>query len=417
MDTMKHFISILLTLILTISLAGCGQDAPAPSADTYNTIAALSQQERAALEQEALAAAELCAEVYATSGKGSTLNITLSEETVAAMVNTMGDGGYPVIAGNGELDMRNPELLTKFGEAVRDGTSTEAAYYTVQNDGTITASFLTWEGGTGEQIALSLKWNEDGRPVVYDAGKYALTEVTYTDKGWLIYARDISGFERDKKFNICPYTMVRVTALDSTCRELSQKYLEPVGYWENNLFTSTWSETDFRKLDFNCLFPILYGMYYDTAPLIYLNSHGTFDLIEGTAMHLIPQETFEDVVCQYLPISREMLFERADYCDSLGGYYLFGWHTGYYSVSPRLPEPEVTDWQYNADGTLTMTVDAVYPWYGTDCAFTHELTIRETGSGFQYVSNTLYPDEDNLLPNMQLAPLRKAEILRFENGT
>ena len=88
-----------------------------------------------------------------------------------------------------------------------------------------------------------------------------------------------------------------------------------------------------------------------------------------------------------------------------------GAQPGFYtSTTVHLPEPEITDYWYNSDGTLTMKIDAVYPWYGTDCAFTHELTVEETKNGFIYVSNYVYESADNIFPDLALKREREAEI-------
>ena len=57
--------------------------------------------------------------------------------------------------------------------------------------------------------------------------------------------------------------------------------------------------------------------------------------------------------------------------------------------------PEVTAYRYNGDGTLTLTVHAVYPYGGTSRAVIHEVVIRplENG-GVQYVSNHILSAEE-----------------------
>ena len=53
----------------------------------------------------------------------------------------------------------------------------------------------------------------------------------------------------------------------------AQKYVELVEYSENNLLTSTRSESNCGNLDFNCLFLILYGAYYNTDSLTFYNAY------------------------------------------------------------------------------------------------------------------------------------------------
>ena len=99
-----------------------------------------------------------------------------------------------------------------------------------------------------------------------------------------------------------------------------------------------------------------------------------------------------------------MLKNISDYSSRLGGYFFLPYSEDSYNVVPHTAEPEVTDYWYNSDGTLTMRVDARNEWYGTDRAFSHEVTVREDGSGgFKYVSNTLIADENSIIPTCQLS--------------
>ena len=140
------------------------------------------------------------------------------------------------------------------------------------------------------------------------------------------------------------------------------------------------------------------------------SANDLFDRVDNTQLHLIPSAQFEEVIRSCFDISSEQIRALSDFSESLDGYYMCGFFTGYYSVMPRIPEPEVTDYRYNGDGTLTLMVDAVYPWYGTDRAFTHELTVRDTETGFEYVSNYVYESGDNIFPEATLQGERAVQI-------
>ena len=123
------------------------------------------------------------------------------------------------------------------------------------------------------------------------------------------------------------------------------------------------------------------------------------------------REQFERVIGHFFDIKDETIRAMADNSGSYGGYFILGAQPGFYTATTvHLPEPEITDYWYNSDGTLTMKIDAVYPWYGTDCAFTHELTVEETKNGFIYVSNYVYESTDNIFPDLALKREREAEI-------
>lgn len=53
------------------------------------------------------------------------------------------------------------------------------------------------------------------------------------------------------------------------------------------------------------------------------------------------------------------------------------------------PFPEVVNCIENEDGSLTLTVEAVFQEEGTDCSFRHEVTIREEGDKWIYLGNCI----------------------------
>lgn len=132
-------------------------------------------------------------------------------------------------------------------------------------------------------------------------------------------------------------------------------YLLPVGYGGNNLFLTDWSEEDFGNLDFYDLFDRFYGDVYE-QPVPFLSDD---DLDEG-AVYRIPAEVFEHVMESHFQIDREELRKKAVYLPEDQTYEYRP--RGFYEVEyPEIPYPEVVGYMENSDGTLTLTVNAVYP--------------------------------------------------------
>lgn len=83
-------------------------------------------------------------------------------------------------------------------------------------------------------------------------GSYQAEYWNYTEDGYLmfsgvwfseeLYVLTLSGAEE--------HTALRVQPLDETYRELSRKYLLPIGFEQNNMFIVDWSEDDFGELNF-----------------------------------------------------------------------------------------------------------------------------------------------------------------------
>ena len=386
---------------------------PVPTAEKeYDTVNEVPDKVMNALKKEAETAMLCTRDTYDSIDKGTTLNVVLSQDDVAQIVYALAENGYSAIDYFGNMDMQNPQQLIDFGNAVNAGQDAEAVYYVVHTDGSIHANNLAYNNGVGSVITISVEWS-DGSPRIYSAGQFSLSEIKYTEKGWLICNRYTGSFDKDGKLGTDPHTFIRLVPYDDDKRALSERYLGSSAYSENNLFTCTWSSKNFGEIDFNCLYPILYGQYYGTEQLVSSNINALtgYATVEGTNMHIVPYEQFERVISHYFDIKTETIRATADNSSSYGGYFILGAQSSFYSSTTiHLPEPEITDYWYNSDGTLTLKIDAVYPWYGTDCAFTHELTVEETEDGFIYVSNYVYDSSDNIFPDNVLKREREMEI-------
>ena len=180
------------------------------------------------------------------------------------------------------------------------------------------------------------------------------------------------------------HTALRVEPLDETCRELNRQYLLPVGYGGNNLFLTDWSEQDFGNLDFYDVFGRLYPDIYE-QPVPFTPD----DDLDSGAVYRIPADVFEHVIERHLHIDHEELQRKTAYIPEDQTYEYRP--RGFYEVEyPDIPYPEVVSYTENGDGTLTLTVNAVYPEENTSRAYTHKTVVRPLDDGgFQYVSNQI----------------------------
>ena len=356
------------------------------------------------------AAADACREVYASADKGTTMNVTLSRSAVAEMIGAIGSAGYSAVDNLGEFNMSAWETIDEFGKnAVLSRDNVNGIYFTVYTDGHLSGFNLAREAGVWHVYSMSAAWEDDFSIRIYSEGRYAVGTVNYTDRGWLIYSRDTSDFDENQKANTDSYVMLRVKPYDSELRALCERYVSPIGYFENNLFITDWSTANLGPVDFNSLYAALFGMYNGTQKLDSYNIRNYYRAVGGTRLYLVPTDTFEKTVSAYFSIDSATLKNISDYSNKYGGYLFLGYDRDYYNVTPRTPKPEVIDCVYNSDGTITMTVDAVNPWYGTDRAFQHVLTVRPGSSGFSYISNTLVQDEGNILPEQKISAMLDVE--------
>lgn len=356
-------------------------------------------------------ACEACRETYANAYKGETLNVTLSLSDISSMAAKVASAGYAVQDYNGQLNMQGYENFDAFCRSITVlEEDISEPYFTIYSDGHLSAFLLSRENGRWLLYSMSSAWNADGSWRIYSEGCYAVADVRYTEKGWLIYRRDITETSEGANDGDDMYVMVRVKPYDSEARTLCERYVKPVGYFENNLFTTNWSEADFGAIDFNSLYAYIFAMYNGTEMLSSYNARKYYKNAGNTKMSIVPADIFENNTGVYFRINGSVLKNISDYSNSLGGYFFLGYDRSYFNVTPKTPFPEVVSYSYNTDGTITMTVDAVNKWYGTDRAFRHELTVRPgNGSGFQYVSNTLLDSPDNIIPQQKLSEMLNVE--------
>ena len=379
--------------------------------EAYNSISSADSVKIESLKKQFESAAAACRDVYAAADKGNTLNVTLSEYAVQQMVQALGSAGFSAVDSNGNCTMSNPQPFIDFGEDIVFGQNLSATYYVVYTDGHMSLFHLYREAKQWHLISMSMAWNDDLSIRIYSEGRYAIGKVEYTNKGWLIYNRNTSDFDENQKANTDPYTMVRVQPYDEICRELCRKYIEPVGYLENNLYISNWNEADFSAIDFNSVYSYIFQISNGTSEMLSsYNVRNYYKSFQKSRLYLVPSNYFEENTLKRFNIDIYTLRSIADYDPSEDAYYYLGYNKDYFNVTPRTPFPEVVSYVQNTDTTITMTVDAVNPWYGTDRAFEHVVTVRPQGDGgYKYVSNYLVESENNILPDQKLSEMREVE--------
>ena len=187
------------------------------------------------------------------------------------------------------------------------------------------------------------------------------------------------------------HTMLRILPLDEKCREYNRTYILPVGYGQNNLFLSNWSEDDFGDLDFYDLFDRFYPMIHK-QPVPYMADENS----GAGAVYQIQEEVFENVIGAYFNMDHKTLRSKTTYSSELAAYECRP--RGFYEAEyPDIAYPEVVSYTENEDGTVTLHINAVYPGGNMSKEFSHTTVIRPLGEdSFQYVSNEIIlPEGDH----------------------
>ena len=377
---------IAISIMMLLSVSGCSDTHLEDEQVVESEIAVQDQQQNVKDNEDEII--EICSQLYK---KASEENKIADLETVRIIVNQFGENGYPAVDSRNQIDMTEAEQVERFCEMVDTQEEAEITIIEVSYLGGFVTYDLETKDGNVDVVRSYYKY-ENGNMKREVTGSYQAEYWNYTEDGYLmfsgvwfseeLYVLTLSGAEE--------HTALRVQPLDETYRELSRKYLLPIGFEQNNLFIVDWSEDDFGDLNF-----------YDMYDLLYPKVNGTYtpyvadDNLGVGAVYRIPKDDFESVIMAYFNIDSETLQSKTIYYaeDETYEYKPRGFEEVEY---PEYPYSEVVGFTENSDGTLTLTANVVFPYADNSKVFAHEVVVRplENG-GVQYVSNRIIPSEDN----------------------
>ena len=330
----------------------------------------------------------ICIDLYKKAAEENKID---DLEMIRSIVNQFGENGYPAVDSRNQIDMTEAEQVERFCEMVDTQEEAEITIIEVSYLGGFVKYDLETKDGNVDVVRSYYKY-ENGNMKREVTGSYQAEYWNYTEDGYLmfsgvwfseeLYVLTLSGAEE--------HTALRVQPLDETYRELSRKYLLPIGFEQNNMFIVDWSEDDFGELNFYDMFDLLYPKVYGTnIPYVADDNLGV------GAVYQIPKDDFERVILPYFDIDSETLQSKTIYNaeDKTYEYKPRGFEEVEY---PEYPYSEVIGFTENGDGTLTLTANVVFPYVGDSKVYAHEVVVRPLENGeVQYVSNRIIPSEDN----------------------
>ena len=332
--------------------------------------------------------AGICQDLYEkAAGEG-----TLGElSTIRELVNRFGEAGYAAVDSKNQIDMTQTSQAVSFCQSGAAGETEEFTVIQVDDGGGFVQYDLQAEHG--ELYVDRTYFRYEGGSLREKATYgYQAEEWQYTPDGYLLFSGE--GFSKEKYALMLSgeeeHTALRILPLDENLRELNRSYILPVGYGRNNLFLVDWSEEDFGELNFYDLFDLFYPLVKG-EPVPYEMAEN----LEEGAVYQIPRAEFEEVIQTYFRIDSSTLQSKTVY-NPQNGTYTYRPRGFYETEYPEYPYPEVMECRENEDGTLTLTVQAVFPYKGDARALGHQVVLRllENG-GVQYVSNqVLFPEEN-----------------------
>lgn len=377
---------IAISIMILLSVPGCGDTHLEDEQVVESEIAVQDQQQNVKDNEDEII--EICSQLYK---KASEENKIADLEMIRIIVNQFGENGYPAVDSRNQIDMTEAEQVEWFCEMVDTQEEAEITIIEVSYLGGFVKYDLETKDGNVDVVRSYYKY-ENGNMKREVTGSYQAEYWNYTEDGYLmfsgvwfseeLYVLTLSGAEE--------HTALRVQPLDETYRELSRKYLLPIGFEQNNMFIVDWSEDDFGELNFYDMFDLLYPKVYGTnIPYVADDNLGV------GAVYQIPKDDFERVILPYFDIDSETLQSKTIYNaeDKTYEYKPRGFEEVEY---PEYPYSEVIGFTENGDGTLTLTANVVFPYVGDSKVYAREVVVRplENG-GVQYVSNRIIPSEDN----------------------
>ena len=351
--------------IATTMEQGMTENEPEPSVEsseepenpfTPHSADLLSEEEKEQLQNTALAAAESVKELYKDSIIADTAHYSsgvseFSSEQRKAIVEQLGKDG--LVSAAEDANMQNPEKVEAFYTDYLNGQDSMVTVFDVQRDGLIGAVTFVFRKGQLQACYIGIQWKEDGTPEIQSISTNNVAEIKLTEKGYFIYAYETVIAHG------CIRQYWRISPLSEKCRELTKKYISGLSYLDLEVLAKDWDSSNAGDI----LTPSLYDAIY--------RIHTGKTLPSDTRR--IPAET------------AEQLRERCGYDEDSGSYEYEKMHVTQYP-----PFGEVVEYTENADGTITLIVDGVWPDHNTDLAFRNTVVVQPFEDGtFRYLSNSL----------------------------
>ena len=342
--------------------------------------------ERQEAETECREVMHLISKEYQSADKGNASNVVISDKTINEIEDILERSRYLVTDTNLYAFMRNYKAMDQFLDNCISGKSGEVVFFLVRRDGGITRSKYFFDGKDMYELCTIASWSEEIVPIMSSVSYTRIKEWKYTEKGWFCYQLCVPEYPEVSEM-VDGSRLIRVKPMLEELRGFSEKYVLGLGYHGNNMLCSDWDSDHLDQLDYNGLFEYLYSMKYKKR----FNADNYPDGI--------PKDEFEDLIMEYIPITKEQIMKYATFDEEHQTYTwcrlgCFNYTLSFFGTSV----PEVTNVRENEDGTITLTVDAVCEMVlCDDAAITHELTIKVNEDGsFQYIQNRILNGVENI---------------------
>ena len=329
--------------------------------------------------------------IYRNVDKGDSLNVVLDNKSICKMIKKIKQQGYSVTVSEDYSNMENYKRFSSFLAKAQKKQKGSGVIYEVHSEGSIGREKFIYDGKEMFLLASNASWDDNGKPIITFVSYTRIKKWRYSRKGWFCYELCVPEYPEVTEM-VDGSCLIRIKPMSDNKRKLSRKCVRGLAYQGNNILCSNWDQEHMQKIDYNGLYEYLYAMKYKKK------------FNEKKYPSGIPKDQFEQLIMEYLPVSREDIEKYASYNEKKKTY---DWmRLGCFNYAPNFfgtSIPEVTKIKHNSNGTVTLTVDAVCEMVlCNEAVITHELTVKFNKDGsFRYLGNKILNGGIKKIPEYQ----------------
>ena len=335
--------------------------------------------------------------IYRNADKGDSLNVVLDNKSICKMIKKIKQQGYSVTGSEDYSNMENYKRFSSFLAKAQEKQKGSGVIYEVHSEGSIGREKFIYDGKEMFLLASNASWDDNGKPIITFVSYTRIKKWRYSRKGWFCYELCVPEYPEVTEM-VDGSCLIRIKPMSDNKRKLSRKCVRGLAYQGNNILCSNWDQEHMQKIDYNGLYEYLYAMKYKKK-------------FNGKKYPSgIPKDQFEQLIMEYLPVSREDIEKYASYNEKKKTY---DWmRLGCFNYAPNFfgtSIPEVTKIKHNSNGTVTLTVDAVCEMVlCNEAVITHELTVKFNKDGsFRYLGNKILNGGIKKIPEYQYRILKE----------
>jgi len=335
--------------------------------------------------------------IYRNADKGDSLNVVLDNKSICKMIKKIKQQGYSVTVSEDYSNMENYKRFSSFLAKAQKKQKGSGVIYEVHSEGSIGREKFIYDGKEMFLLASNASWDDNGKPIITFVSYTRIKKWRYSRKGWFCYELCVPEYPEVTEM-VDGSCLIRIKPMSDNKRKLSRKCVRGLAYQGNNILCSNWDQEHMQKIDYNGLYEYLYAMKYKKK-------------FNGKKYPSgIPKDQFEQLIMEYLPVSREDIEKYASYNEKKKTY---DWmRLGCFNYAPNFfgtSIPEVTKIKHNSNGTVTLTVDAVCEMVlCNEAVITHELTVKFNKDGsFRYLGNKILNGGIKEIPEYQYRILKE----------